>query len=334
LRIGVTLFFILSAFSLLYSNQRIIGTPGWIRLYLLKRLFRIAPLFYVMLAVYCAQYLYWGAPLNRWELLANLTFVFNVVPGWDISIVWAGWTIGVEMPFYLCVPLIMLFVRTSRHAWVLLALSAALSIAARILLARVRGIPYTYADYALASNTVVFAFGVVLFHTLRHKRPGRRVCLILATLALGGLGVLGTGIAQPFGGMGRLDLLLFPVPLTCLCAWQATAPSRWLASGVMQWLGERSYSLYLLHPYVTYNLAQAGLYDAILAKAGPILGDWCFVPAGALTIAATAACAAVSYRLVERPGQVLGNWLARRWILPAATVNPGELATVGLRTPQ
>jgi peptidoglycan/LPS O-acetylase OafA/YrhL len=328
---GVMLFFILSAFSLLYSNQRIIGTPGWIRLYLLKRVFRIAPLFYAMLAIYCARYLYYRVPLDLWEVLANLTFIFNAVPGWDPSIVWAGWTVGVEMPFYLCVPLIMLFVRTRRQAWGLLALSVAVSISARALLARAYGSADPFPEFALASNLVMFAFGVALFHTLRPERPGRRSSLILAILSLGGLGVLAAGVAAPLAGLGRLDLLLFAVPLTCLCAWQATAPSRWLKSGVMQWLGERSYSLYLLHPFVIYLLMQVGAYNLIVVRVGPAFGEWYFVVAGALTIVVTAACSAVSYRLVERPGQVLGAWLGRRWVAPALVANSAGLIAADFR---
>ena len=47
--LGVQLFFVLSAFSLFYSTISGINNNGWVRDYFLKRFFRIAPLFYVML---------------------------------------------------------------------------------------------------------------------------------------------------------------------------------------------------------------------------------------------------------------------------------------------
>ena len=50
--VGVAFFFVLSAFTLFYSNEERIRQESWGRDYLMKRLFRIGPLFYVMLCVY------------------------------------------------------------------------------------------------------------------------------------------------------------------------------------------------------------------------------------------------------------------------------------------
>jgi peptidoglycan/LPS O-acetylase OafA/YrhL len=61
LGLGVPLFFVLSAFSLAYSHDDSVGKRGWIWPYLLKRLFRIAPLFWAMMAVYW----YFGFPAAR-----------------------------------------------------------------------------------------------------------------------------------------------------------------------------------------------------------------------------------------------------------------------------
>ena len=50
--LSVPLFFVLSGFSLMYSTSRYVGRDGWLQVYLIKRFFRIAPLFYVMIAFF------------------------------------------------------------------------------------------------------------------------------------------------------------------------------------------------------------------------------------------------------------------------------------------
>lgn len=46
---GVHLFFIVSAFSLLHSTEPTLNRPNWATEYCVKRFFRIAPLFYLVL---------------------------------------------------------------------------------------------------------------------------------------------------------------------------------------------------------------------------------------------------------------------------------------------
>src|SRR3546814_12598933 len=52
--IGVPLFYIVSAFSLLIGYRDRLATRDDLRVYFLRRFFRIAPLFYVMMAIYLA----------------------------------------------------------------------------------------------------------------------------------------------------------------------------------------------------------------------------------------------------------------------------------------
>lgn len=100
---GVTLFFILSAFSLSYTNS-----DTTVLNFYKKRAFRIVPLFYFILVITLiaktvSEDIY---SLNTKELILNLIFAFNLNPKYQESIVFAGWTIGVEMLFYLFFPLL------------------------------------------------------------------------------------------------------------------------------------------------------------------------------------------------------------------------------------
>ena len=66
-------------------------------------------------------FLWWWPPRQFVELLIiNATFAFNFFPSAHESVVAAGWSVGVEMPFYLAFPFILGRVRRPRDAVILL----------------------------------------------------------------------------------------------------------------------------------------------------------------------------------------------------------------------
>src|SRR5690242_18430938 len=122
--LGVHLFFALSAFSLAWANPRAAERPGP---YLIKRVFRIAPLYWLMAGLI----LLLGAWPGPGRVAAEFAFAFNFVPAWAGGLVPAGWTVGVEMPFYLALPL-LLRIRSLGGMALAAALATLLSLAARI----------------------------------------------------------------------------------------------------------------------------------------------------------------------------------------------------------
>src|SRR5580658_858049 len=117
--LGVPLFYVLSAFTLSLSASRRGGEP--IVDFYIRRFFRIAPLFYVMIGVYL--YTFGEKPVS--VVLANLLFVNNFMLPDDAyaSIVAAGWSISVEMLFYAVFPVFFLVARDLKSA-LLLAVGA------------------------------------------------------------------------------------------------------------------------------------------------------------------------------------------------------------------
>ncbi|HEX2053186.1 MAG TPA: acyltransferase [Actinomycetota bacterium] len=87
----------------------------------------------------------------------------------------------------------------------------------------------------------------------------------------------------------------------CLAIFAAVAgPARWLETAPLQWLGTRSFSLYLVHEPIVVSAAVAlggtPTLPVILAVAVPI----------------SLAVAEVFYRVVERPSQRLGRLVSQR----------------------
>ncbi len=298
---GVQFFFVLSALVLLhtYAPQR--GRPGWIPRYAIRRFFRIAPLYYVMCGLGAAIY---GASGRAW--LFNLSFLFNLDETLFPGIALAGWAVGVEMLFYATVPLILVAIRDSRQAlWLALA-CLAVSVLARLLLpSGPPGLVGTFNRHALPSNLVFFAAGVVVFHVLLERRVAPRACTLWGWA---GLALLALVQPPPSGASGQPLLVLWAAPIALVCAGQALAPSAWLCRPALQWLGQHSFSLYLVHPVIVLVLSEYGVYGALHAALGP----WAVLAGIAVTAAAALPVAMVTFRAIEAPGQRLGALLARR----------------------
>jgi exopolysaccharide production protein ExoZ len=300
--LGVHLFFALSAFSLAWANPQAATRPGP---YLVKRFFRIAPLYWLLVTLMLV--------VGRWpgtgRALAEYGFVFNFFPGWHGGLVPAGWTVGVEMPFYLLLPL-LLRIRGIAGMALAAALATALSWQARLWLeAAMPGSDYPHV--ALVSNAWVFVLALLAFRIFERVRGTPREGLVAGAAAVLGLGLLGfllSPFAAPLAMQGNPDLLLFGLGFAALCLWQALRPSWVMRSRPALWLGERSYSIYLAHFGLILVLrpAYARIVEA-LGQGGPA-----YLACLAITLPPLCLAAALGYRLVERPGIALGRWLIRR----------------------
>jgi len=124
---GVTLFFILSGFSLSLSNYGHIDKPSWLRAYSIKRIARIIPVWYVFIAItWLNHYFHLNYAMPSNNVLFSVIPFYSIVPGREAGMVWAGWTIGVELMFYMIFPIMIVLFRNNLKLWgaALLALIA------------------------------------------------------------------------------------------------------------------------------------------------------------------------------------------------------------------
>jgi len=293
--LGVKLFFVLSGFSLCHSTCHTLGRQTWIRDYALKRFFRIAPLFYAMLAVWVG--FFWMRGVST-----------------DFS------TVVLNLSFYCLLPVLLATVGSLRTAVGLFLVAAVVSHAGREALAGGGDLLARYAGLSFICSLVVFAAGIAAYHLWRALPAGRWAAVAVAVVTLGLaallLSPLRAGLLGPWGVV---------VPLWSLCfagltVWQAAAPGLLLASRPMQFLGDRSYSIYLLHPLVIVLLKEPT--RQLHAASTPLVGDWAFFVAGGFLTAAVVAAATVTYALVEVPGIRLGRWLIGRLDSPGASAGP------------
>ncbi len=302
LGLAVPLFFLLSAFSLSLGYYGKLGTVQGVVGYGVRRFLRIAPLFYALLPVWlCVMWFKFHQAPSLAAVVANVTFLFGLVPGLHESIAWAGWSIGVEMIFYALLPLIFLAARGWRSSLALYAVS----ILAAIGVQRLIGPGSSYAYMNMLSQLPHFMAGLVAFHLYRSGAlarladkawillaAGLAIWPLMALLRLGHLTVWGVDV-EPY-------LIGLAFPLIVLS--QVLSPSRLIVNPLTLYVGRRSFGVYLLHPLAILSVQP--IVQGLSENYGSIIA----VPLGALLVMFLAtAGAAISYALIEAPCMALGR---------------------------
>ena len=315
---GVHLFFVLSAFSLMHSTEHTMFRSTWANEYLIKRFWRIAPLYYGIMAFIILRPAITSHPVtvDAQALLLNLTFTFNFAP-WA-GIVWGGWAVGVEMLFYVIFPVLLLTIRTTSTAFILVIVSLVISYVSRSTLqvhyeSTMPQYDYNWAYFSFAPNLYFFAMGIYAYrlsHELSPALKASRWLIPFFSVACLGLLML-TGLDNPLKGAGRMDLMLWGCGFVALSIWQSNRPSFWSANRLLAYVGERSYSLYLLHPVIISLFLKQPLQN-VYAELSPQLGEYAFFICAALLLVPLIALSEITYRLIELPGIRVGQRINKR----------------------
>lgn len=305
---GVHLFFVLSSFSL--SNSIKLTSNG-IYEYGIKRFFRIAPLFYLLLVFQ----LLWKGPIGTehhqlYEILLNFSFLFNLIPKLFSGIVYGGWTIGVEMIFYAVLPFILFMCRNIKGYCILAPLGLLISWASHIAISESDPAAHlnlftNYATFSFVTNIAPFFIGISVFGLYKQFPSNSWLARISIVSALGLIFILlYTYLLGEFDTPGRPAHLILYIAYGLICLSQAITPS-WVTSNVvMQYLGERSFSIYLVQLPVMWIIIP--LYLPIVNHFGGYTLQTYFTCA-ALTFILVIAVSELTYRLVEIPGVNIGR---------------------------
>jgi peptidoglycan/LPS O-acetylase OafA/YrhL len=308
---GVAMFFVVSAFTLSISwfSRKDHAHP--VRNFYLRRIFRIVPLFYILLTVMLLldwHILHKLPPLK--EIMLNVCLVFNLVPGRSTGIVLASWTIGVEMLFYLMFPLVIKVGSTPRR--LVACFMGSLVLAALFY----QGVQHSHLSAtdkveffvtSLALQLPVFMLGMITYHIfvsqmfkqLRTKWLGG---LLIATALIYYLALTYSGV-----DLGSVALGWSAPAWTLLVLGLVINPVSPIVNAVTRFYGRISYSVYLNHPIVVLLLrpGYARIYRHVPGPGLALLT--CFVA----TFSVLTPWAYVSYRLIEQPGIRFGSRLIK-----------------------
>ncbi len=252
-------------------------------------------------------------------MILSAVFQHGWHPEFINSIVHGGWSIAVEMTFYLVFPVLMLIVRGWFSALSSLLLAALAAPAVWLILWTMRGVLWPgLPDYLVAtfltlwfpSQLSVFLAGFVLYFAVRDYLgklpvPATRV-MLGASLA----GILALALSPL--STGRFEVVSFSLYAICFGAFAFSAgsgASKLLVSAPIRYLGKVSFSAYLWHFAILASLdsiAAAGLYPFQNAGSHGVLFFCGFFP---YLVATTVLCSSVTYHLIERPCIDWGNRL-------------------------
>jgi peptidoglycan/LPS O-acetylase OafA/YrhL len=320
---GVHLFFVASAFTLFSSmNQRSRAERRPTLNYFLRRLFRIAPPFWLAVLFYLWWYgtgpQYWAPRGIGWPaVLATIGFAHGWSPTTINSVVPGGWSIAVEMNFYLLVPVLFAYLTNLRRCvWFFMACllgQAAINLAMQPVFLRLLAPDEQYlADLMrimwLPTQLPVFAAGFVLYYSLiphfalqtgdvglASRARWLSLPILMPLLAVLALALLRLAPASTFWGTVFAilagGLALHPLPI--------------LVNSFTRYVGNISYSGYLVH-FVVLDLA-----ERVIRHFTPIPGYPLpyLVTLYAAVVLGTILLATATSRLIEEPARAIGRSL-------------------------
>jgi exopolysaccharide production protein ExoZ len=120
-RFGVQLFYFISALTMCYMWEQRKGEISPIRNFYIRRFFRIAPLFWIaIIGYFFLSGRIFTDTINY--IILSATFLHGFSPNSINSIVPGGWSIAVEMTFYLFFPFIILTMGNNRIRYLIFAI--------------------------------------------------------------------------------------------------------------------------------------------------------------------------------------------------------------------
>jgi peptidoglycan/LPS O-acetylase OafA/YrhL len=326
---GVQLFFIVSSFTLFLSFENRRDEEHPTRNFFLRRFFRLAPLYYILLIFTRFTY---PELSGSWSTTAICAlFLQGLTPTLVVHGVQGGWTLACEAFSYALLPIAFRYIRSLTAAVKVFIATAVICGIGSFLLAHMYPSYHEFFEFLwFPCELPVFCLGVVCYWIKReliHDENKPVSLLILAAVVLGGWAML------PFddGGLYATSLLAGALLIAVLLH-----PWRMLVNPCTIFLGRISYSVYLLHGFALHLVAQPLLEMLIkhhVLSGRPIQGDLLRV---VFTLIVTIPAATLTWWLIEESGIRVGRRLISRFepapVRKAATTIPLPAAAIGAQS--
>lgn len=120
-----------------------------------------------------------------WEAFANMTLVFGLIPGNDISVVGVGWFLGVIFLFYMLFPFFVFLIGTKKRAWISTLISVGLYLSVQMYFAPFKGVEFGNGSFMHCVPFFMVGGLIFLYRTEfleLMKKPAVRLALLFFTL--------------------------------------------------------------------------------------------------------------------------------------------------------
>jgi peptidoglycan/LPS O-acetylase OafA/YrhL len=317
--LGVSLFFLLSGYLLTWTEGKRAREGSYSLLsYAKRRALRLVPAYYAAILLVVVV---WPTSPTFADVSSLFTFLHGFKLPYPRGLDPAWWSLTPEVIFYLMLPLLVLVLRRTWQRVAVLALLLAVSLGTRLLMASGAVETLPVVGEHLAGNRLYFFPTTLLYlfivgmllrtaverageagSSFRWRRPAASTLGIscVALLAVFPYAIAGPGfLRSPLGLIAEgLVVLLF---VSVLMGSPVLKPV--LAWRPLAFVGEISYSLFLLHTTVIFLTSRYVLFGARpwFAAQGEAVVWAAFAVYAAFVLVAGIALSYLSYRFIESP---------------------------------
>lgn len=286
---GVDIFFVISGFVMCHTTRNKHGRPFDVARFLGHRFSRIIPLYWTLSTVALAVFLLMPGMVNSGGGRTDILRSYLLIPSNDNYLIHAGWTLSYELFFYGLFALGLLATRLRGHVLTCLLLLTLFLIGRGIEAAGQSVLAWgPLLAFATDAILVNFIFGIALYHL--HQRQSLPLNLVWLVMLVALLWIV--AVNQEWLQI-RYRCFRYGIPAFLLC-WGLTRVEGLLQrmpSRLASYIGDASYSLYLVHPF---SLA---LCAVVLKKIGLVSPGWLFL---VICTAASMLAGFVCYELIEK----------------------------------
>lgn len=305
---GVSIFYMLSGLTLFHIYEKKLFVKESLGSFFKKRFFRIMPLLWLVTTL---TILFARASFGIERILLNYSGLFSILSPTSY-IAGGAWSIGNEIGFYLLFPIVVWSYQKMKpifFALMCLCLVCHLYFAFFILSPQ-SSIPSQWMFYVHPLNQVFFFVSGILIYILnKYVKLNARVALFLLIVGIT------LFIYYPMNGPKSIlivgyNKILFTL-FSGLIIWAAlnlSAITFFPIHKSLHWLGEISYSVYLLHPLTWKTIS------IVLGRFSIEIG---FMGKLAVTLCCTLLLSHLVYNYYEK---IIANW-GRRFTQPRAVFN-------------
>lgn len=339
----VDFFFVLSGFVITHAYLGRLNTAPQAGAFLVRRLGRVWPLHAVTLVAFVpleilkavsvgGETAAFAGRFAPSSIVSSLFLVHSL--GVESELTWnmPSWSISAEFFAYVTFAVLCLL---ARRTWLVTASALALSAAGAFV---VMGWSDHYIDTSFDYGYFRCLYGFFAGHVVYRLFLGARTAGFTALPAAGVTEVASLAAVVAFVSLARGDALSYASPLVFgavvwVFAFEGGPFSRLLATGPFQWLGARSYSIYMVHALVIAIVQKgATVVQVLLGKSmfvermvdgheSRLLSfgaPWTMDLLAIVYLLVVVAISALTYRFVEMPGQSTFNAFLLRTREPAA----------------
>lgn len=300
-RMGVQLFFVMSALTLCMSLENRLNESAWVAKYFLRRYFRIAPVYYLGAILYLLIDIFVRQRFDAEfkDYIFHFAFLHAFFPDSFMKVVPGGWSIGVEFAFYFVFPLLYLYFCRGSLARVssLFIMAIVLSTLNYLYLVNLKGYGnglWDYPYWSFLNNFPVFCAGLLLYAI----NANEKIAHVVSRGSIVGFACFSLISMIFWKSGGGLAVVAVPVvsSISFVFLYYVFRTVKWLNFEWLQRVGQVSFSVYVFHfaiiSFVSFCLRE---YFSILA------GDVLFMVMYVLVVAAVFCVAVMSERYIEKP---------------------------------